>query len=700
MSPSSCRSFLRSFIVLAALACLQASIVACGGSDVSDIEIRIVSDLVPAREAATVTVALFQGVVGEREMSIGSTERTLRQGEPLARGLWVASFRGVANGTYTVWATMQRANGEQLARRPLTVTITGSASYTVTLTADCAQVECPNAGGSPSFVACLAGYCVDPRCSAQTPEFCPPDLQLFCNTDADCVPRSPCASVSCIESECVHEAISSECGEGEFCSAVSGCTPIEPPEEAPIPGEGFCGDPCLLEGDFCHYGYFVCDTSGAPVCTPLVVRPAGYPCAGGGTCDADGVCLPGRTDGGVPDASVDAGDAADAGDVVDAAVDAAVVDAAADQGVDAGIDATLADAATDAPPETIALPSILGKWRVVSGGRSVQGAQYLDFTGRTTSGGFVTLFGQSATTNILQCNERLWSRTVDVLALSGSAFLLEFADEDHLTLILSASQAVALERVDEVPAALYCSRAELAGETPIVPSVTSGGWPGHAVIDGEVLTSGRSWGSVIAVDIATGARRTVTDLDPVDAFGGTYWLALGTSPDGGVWTSCWCGSNNATLLAAWPFDGTYSEVLDLEAIAPGVYSSVTSVFYDGPAVVVSAYSNETGNQELVYFESPSATSILRTVTLPAGTDANTVVIHEGEIFAHYNGDGRIVQFDDTGRAVETWWIDGFGGDSSYIAKLISYEGSLYAFVENNGDEYDRYQTYIYELVLR
>jgi alpha-tubulin suppressor-like RCC1 family protein len=293
---------------------------ACTSEEGVTIEVRVVSDLVPEREVATVTAALFRGIANESPTSLGATERDLAFGEPLARGLWVTTFENVPPGVYTIWVTLLRQNGEILGRRPLTATVAADASYTVTLTADCARVECPNAGGNASFLACIAGQCVDPSCTPETPENCPPGLDLFCDAKDECTPLTTCNDVACVERVCVNEVMVGECGSDEFCSSLSGCTVEVPPLGAPDDVPGICGDACALSDAPCGYSYYVCDVAGDPVCTVVASRPAGYPCANGGTCDLEGVCVPGRVDGGVSgdagtelDASVDGDVASDAG---------------------------------------------------------------------------------------------------------------------------------------------------------------------------------------------------------------------------------------------------------------------------------------------------------------------------------------------------------------------------------------------------
>jgi hypothetical protein len=279
--------------------------IGCGGDgETASIEVRVVSDLVPFYEAATATVVLYEGVAtASTGAGTGSVEKGLTVGEPLARGVWLAKFEGVPLGTYTVWVRLARASGEFVGRQPITFTLSDDASFTVTLTADCAAVECPGSGNA-GFLACRSGQCVDPRCSPETPELCPADLPPFCEADGDCEPSSACGIARCAGGACLQEADARECGEGEFCSAISGCTLEERPADAPVDVPGICGDACTVESAPCSYAYVVC-TGGASECTASSPRPAGSPCPNGGLCDPNGTCIEGlREDGGVADMGV------------------------------------------------------------------------------------------------------------------------------------------------------------------------------------------------------------------------------------------------------------------------------------------------------------------------------------------------------------------------------------------------------------
>lgn len=311
MSPLSLSRRVCTLIVIS----LASLLVHCRNDEEASVELRIVSDLVPFYEVGIATATLFDGVAtATTGVGLVSVERALSEGEPLGRGLWLASFDGIPHGTYTAWVTLRRENGETLGRRPLTFTVQNDASFTVTITADCVNVECPD-GTSGSLLACVAGQCVDPRCTAETPSYCPAvaGAPFFCVDGSTCPALSPCAEGMCESGACLQVPAFGECGDGEFCSAISGCTSATRPENAPDDAPGTCGDPCVLLDSPCAYSFVVC-TGDLARCEPISRRPAGSPCPGDGICRANGECETGARDGGVPDASTDMDLAIDAND--------------------------------------------------------------------------------------------------------------------------------------------------------------------------------------------------------------------------------------------------------------------------------------------------------------------------------------------------------------------------------------------------
>ena len=295
-----------------------------GGYNVS---INVVSDLVAGPEASLAKVEFLPGdISGLGGHSVAhTTERALSLGDPLVTGMTVAALKDVDAGTYTIRATLLRPDRSLLVGRDVVVHVTGNSGFTVFLTAACINVVCPNSGNSGNS-ACMSGTCVDPRCSTDTPEYCPPDL--FCHSSSDCTrPPASCSTGACFEGVCVDEPKANACASTEYCAASGVCTPLTMLSMGTRPGdEARCNTVCTFS-DPCRYGYYVCEGTGAPVCTPLSLRPHGAPCGAGMLCNAHGECV----------------DAADAGGFDGSVVDATIADA----GVDDASTMTLDAAATD-----------------------------------------------------------------------------------------------------------------------------------------------------------------------------------------------------------------------------------------------------------------------------------------------------------------------------------------------------------------
>lgn len=117
------------------------------------------------------------------------------------RGQRVATHEANMLGETLVEVQLTR-DGEVVVSRVVSVILEGGQNVsTVVITRNCEGVECPNTSGSPLFVSCLNGACADPRCTVETPEFCP---DAECVTDSECTePCSACVSGFCLtDSEC------------------------------------------------------------------------------------------------------------------------------------------------------------------------------------------------------------------------------------------------------------------------------------------------------------------------------------------------------------------------------------------------------------------------------------------------------------------------------------------------------------------
>lgn len=229
---------LRSLLVLSMTALLvscTASHVDLGDPEANVLRVVVVSDLVPQHEVATIQVALFDGSDPTSGLTVGRlAERTLTLGDPLFEGVEAAAFEGLEEGDYTVRITCMRSSGEVVARNVIALTKSvASMSVRVHVMRVCSLVDCDQAGSTSP--ACLAGMCVDPRCSPETPEFCPPELDLFCDTADDCAADVPvCLAIECVEGVCMTRTRATgeegACSDDETCEGGSdgGCVPNAP----------------------------------------------------------------------------------------------------------------------------------------------------------------------------------------------------------------------------------------------------------------------------------------------------------------------------------------------------------------------------------------------------------------------------------------------------------------------------------------
>ncbi len=194
-------------------------------------------------------------------------------------GVRIADLPDLPPGTYWVEVLLRADDGAVVATGvlgPLELVV--DTARTVRITRDCVGVECPGSG-PPGFLACLAGQCVDPRCSPEEPDFCPP---VSCEADPDCAPRAiTCADTRCVTGTCFVYSTGERCPDGSFCDPDAGCVPDLPPPPD-------CLGPVCSTGDECVIGRLGCD--GEPVCEPWAVALPGSACHRG-ECAAAGDCL-------------------------------------------------------------------------------------------------------------------------------------------------------------------------------------------------------------------------------------------------------------------------------------------------------------------------------------------------------------------------------------------------------------------------
>lgn len=323
------------FVGLWALACSM--LVACG-DDAKKLHVSLVTDLSPGAEFASVDVLLTKGENEDARRAVGRATQDVTNAVSFARGRSVADFEELATGHYTARLSLVDRRGERVATTVQTFNLQGDRAITVTIERACVNVICPIAGNA-SATACRAGRCVEPECAdddTTNDERCPVDL--ICDGANDCPDVAMCADRACIGGYCIPAARAEACEDETYCDARTGCEPVTPPGPSAPRG---CNTVCRVDNDGCVYGYLRCIDDTTSMCSQIVRRPVGTPCAGGGVCDGTGAC--------VPAIDVDAG--------VDADVDDAAVDATIDAAVDASLDASV-DAAPDMMPDA-AVPTLV-----------------------------------------------------------------------------------------------------------------------------------------------------------------------------------------------------------------------------------------------------------------------------------------------------------------------------------------------------
>lgn len=256
----------------ALLACLTVGLLSCSSGTV-ELSVDLRTDLVPGAEFDIAEVQLsrvdFEGVDGPMRAPM------IAKGAPISEGVRIADFAGLSRGTWFLTVTLRTRDGAEVVSRPVQLDLRGDFAVTVLITRSCRGVMCPLAADDPSLTACLGGQCVDPRCSFETPEFCPADQ---CTLAADCAAPASCAMSACNQGVCLAEETPGVCGGGEFCEPETGCRalPGEPVDAGPA--DGGMSDAGLDAAD--------ADADAGPTCTV-----DGTDCAPGAALTLDGIAF-------------------------------------------------------------------------------------------------------------------------------------------------------------------------------------------------------------------------------------------------------------------------------------------------------------------------------------------------------------------------------------------------------------------------
>lgn len=302
----------------AVLAIVLAILSACSGDGTLTVSVQ--TSLVPGRQFSIVDVSIVDPIAVTDGVSVRRhDDRAAAFGDDYVHGLQVASFSDVPPGDTVVRVRLVQPDGLRLLERRVRVNIAdGSSNFAllVRMSRDCLDVTCPNAAGSAALSECLAGQCVDERCSPPSHDFCPETI--FCNVDDDCPEPASCARRRCLDGLCEAEPIDDACPANEWCDPSSdlGCTPISDPDagaadagfdapidagpeldaaidataDANVDAGPICGTVCRDGLDECHFGYWDCSI-GTPTCSAILPRWAGSGCGENLVCDGRGACV-------------------------------------------------------------------------------------------------------------------------------------------------------------------------------------------------------------------------------------------------------------------------------------------------------------------------------------------------------------------------------------------------------------------------
>jgi hypothetical protein len=224
------------------------------------------TDLSPEVEFASVRTVVEEGT-GRGTF----VENPAESGDDFVAGQRVAEIDGLEAGRLSLRVELLDESGAPILGRPVSVDLRSDLGITVVLARSCREIDCPAEGGDPALTACLAGRCVAPTCTRETPEACGPDE---CGTAVDCAVPVDCVEASCVGGACFETLIDGACDATEVCDPDVGCVPIAPLPDACVPSdcEGLSIE-CGMVDDGCG-GSLDCGT-----------------CDVAETCDADNRCV-------------------------------------------------------------------------------------------------------------------------------------------------------------------------------------------------------------------------------------------------------------------------------------------------------------------------------------------------------------------------------------------------------------------------
>ena len=196
------------------LACIALGLLGCSSAASEPVlHVDVKTDYVPGDDFDGIRVEIGSGDLAPR------VEQFVDLRADYVRGRRVASA-SVSEGTIEVVVSMVD-DGNVLASRVASVEVgRGVTVATVVITRNCRGVMCPAPGGDSLLRSCYGGRCADPRCTMETPEFCP----VLCLSDNECA-GSGCFEGSCEAGVCFSVARDGACSSGERCRSDGLCVP-------------------------------------------------------------------------------------------------------------------------------------------------------------------------------------------------------------------------------------------------------------------------------------------------------------------------------------------------------------------------------------------------------------------------------------------------------------------------------------------
>lgn len=165
--------------------------------------------------------------VDELALEVDGVERARRPiaaDEALLEGVLVAELGEVASGAHRVQVTVLH-EGAPVAAQVAAVSVGEATAVTLVITRDCRGVDC---GEGAAALACLGARCVEPSCTPEAPEACPPPE---CVAASDCAPPDPCADAVCSNGVCLY-GDAGRCEATSYCDPELGCVSLGGPREA------------------------------------------------------------------------------------------------------------------------------------------------------------------------------------------------------------------------------------------------------------------------------------------------------------------------------------------------------------------------------------------------------------------------------------------------------------------------------------